>query len=48
MVVVIALIFDGILVLLGRLLMPWTRRDRVAQARSRGEATALTAGGASA
>ena len=48
MVVVIALIFDGILVLLGRLLMPWTRTDRVARGRSRREAAALTAEGASA
>lgn len=48
MVLVIALVFDGILVLLGRLLMPWTRRDRIAKARSRRQATALTAEGANA
>jgi hypothetical protein len=31
MTVLVALLFDGVLVLLGRWLMPWTRLDRVAK-----------------
>jgi hypothetical protein len=40
MVVLIALLFDGLLVLLGRWLMPWARLDRSPRAAVRQEESA--------
>lgn len=47
MTVVVALVFDLILVLAGQLLLPWTRRSRPSRRESRATRFALTAGGAS-
>lgn len=47
MTVVLALLFDLLLVLAGRLLLPWTRRPRRSRTAGRASRFALTAGGAS-